>query len=434
MKNNNALPYAVGGVVVLIMVLLFVLLAQLKPNHNWRFSVKEQDKEPYGLFALNELLKQRQGEGNFHYTELKDSLLERLHWDDSLGKMNYFSIGYNQQYPKEYLDSIKSFVARGNDAFIFSHSYDHDVFNSFDTAVCYLSESNIYKDTVRIYRTTAYGEEPDPGFLMYTRDAKDTLEYYWEAVILDLTDYYTYEDGCNNPQNVEQLGYVDVEEYVNFVRIKHGKGYIYLHYTAGAFTNYHLLKEEGYAYANWVFSYMDDSPVIWDAHTKNLPPSSFGDYDPGDMIDDRPGSLVYILKQPSLRWAWYTMLAAVFIFLLFRAKRRQRPIAVVHPKENTTLEFSHVIGRLYFQNGENEKLAVMKWQYFLEYIRLRYHISTSLETDKLVEKISEYSGVKKSTLQEIAQLYKVASNYGRFSDEQLIRMHQLMTYFYKHCK
>lgn len=433
MKNNSALPFAVGGVVVLILVLLFVLLAQLKPNHDWRYSAEEKGKEPYGLFALEELLKARQGEENFYYTTRKDSLFERLHWDDSLGKVNYLMIESYAGYHQRYLDSLYRFVARGNDAFILSSSYNHALIRSLDTMVCNMSIEDYYADTVRLYRGTEHNEPDNEGFLMYMRDAKDTLYEYWETITTDIEEYYYEYSACENMAALEPLGHLDEETNINFVRIRHGKGYIYLHYTAAAFTNYHLLKQGGLEYANWVFSYMDDSPLIWDAHSKFVP-YDYMESTGSDVIDDTPGSLVYILKQPSLRWAWYTMLAAVLIFLIFRARRKQRPIAILHPKENTTLEFSQVIGRLYFQNGQNEKLAVMKWQYFLEHIRLRYHISTNLDTERLVDKISEYSGIKRSHIQEIADLHRVASNYGVFSDEQLIRLHQLMTYFYKHCK
>ena len=56
------------------------------------------------------------------------------------------------------------------------------------------------------------------------------------------------------------LGYqkFDSIKRINFVKIAHGFGTIYLHLQPIVFTNYHLLKKDNHKYASAVFSYLPD--------------------------------------------------------------------------------------------------------------------------------------------------------------------------------
>jgi hypothetical protein len=123
-----------------------------------------------------------------------------------------------------------------------------------------------------------------------------------------------------------------------------------------------------------------------------------------------------------------------FLYLIFRAKRRQRIIPVREPNTNTSLEFIETIGRLYFQQNNHLKLEEQKMKLFLNFIRDRYHLPTHNIDEKLIEKLAAVSDVKMDKVKSIFALYKSHSKKGEIFEEQLINFHQAMDYFYKNCK
>ena len=140
----------------------------------------------------------------------------------------------------------------------------------------------------------------------------------------------------------------DGEKQPNFVKINFGEnnGAFYIHTNPFAFTNYHLLdtKED---YAATVLSFLPKQQVIWDNYYKS-----------GRKIISSP--LHYILTSPALKWAFYTSVFTLLLFVIFRGKRTQRIIPVVEPLENSTVEFTQTIGELYYQSGDYTNIISKK--------------------------------------------------------------------------
>ena len=147
------------------------------------------------------------------------------------------------------------------------------------------------------------------------------------------------------------MGYFN-DEFSNFARIKYGKGQLLLHTTPIAFSNFHLLREQNVEYAGRVFSHLVEGPIYWDNYSNvslalARRMNDLAYYNPYKTFNDE-GPLQYILSQPALAWTWYLGLTLALLYLLFRAKRKQRVIPVLEPNHNTSLEFISTIGRLVF--------------------------------------------------------------------------------------
>ena len=63
--------------------------------------------------------------------------------------------------------------------------------------------------------------------------------------------------------------------------------------------------------------------------------------------------------------------------MLFTARRRQRAIPVIRKPENKSLEFTELIGTLYFQKKDHGDLVRKKYMYFAE--ELRREIQVDIE-------------------------------------------------------
>jgi hypothetical protein len=100
----------------------------------------------------------------------------------------------------------------------------------------------------------------------------------------------------------------------------------------------------------------------------------------------------FVLTQTSLKWAYYLAVLGILVFVLFRGKREQRIIPVIEPLKNSSVEFAQAVGSLYHQNKDYTDLVNKKINYFLAYLRSRYHIDTGTLSEKTIEVLASRAG------------------------------------------
>ncbi|MEL7223157.1 MAG: DUF4350 domain-containing protein, partial [Bacteroidota bacterium] len=119
------------------------------------------------------------------------------------------------------------------------------------------------------------------------------------------------------------------------------------------------------------------------------------------------------------------------IFMLFRTKRRQRIIPVIHPPKNTSLAFVKTIGSLYYQKSDHKQLAALAIKNLRLYVKENYALQWRQEDPQFVEQLSKRSGVASGI---VAQLVKDAKNIPQYTglvETELIKFHQRLEQFYK---
>ncbi len=208
----------------------------------------------------------------------------------------------------------------------------------------------------------------------------------------------------------------------NFVRFTYkGGGSLCLHFAPMALSNFFLLYKDNHIYYENVLSYLPSSvkEVKWDEYFRYHKRKDFS-------------TLRYILGIRSLRWALLLVLLLFLLIYLFESKRRQRLIPVIAPLRNSSLDFVKTIGRLYYQRRDNQNLALKMAVHFLDHVRVRYHLQTSLLDDEFVDRLSYKSGVAKRQLEDIVTSIKNIQEGGMVSDEYLLTFNRKMEEFYKH--
>ncbi len=246
------------------------------------------------------------------------------------------------------------------------------------------------------------------------RKIKTAWGYWYKNAISD--NYFMKYDSAKTTV----LGYNN-EGKTNFIRIRVGEGFLYLNSNPLAFTNYHLLTKDHSEYIFKSFSYLPVGPTVWDEFYK---PGKSG------VVNE----ITYILKDPSLRIAWYILLLGVFLYFVLKGKRRQKAIPVITPQRNNTLEFVETVGRLYFVNHDHLGIAQKRFIYFLDFLRTKYYVDTSNRDSRLIEEVSRKSGIPERT---VTALFRVAANLGKvkyISQEDLQQFNRQIEYFYKNCR
>ncbi|MCF8246318.1 MAG: DUF4350 domain-containing protein [Saprospiraceae bacterium] len=421
--SNKQTPIIVG-VVVLILALFFYLSQGMgEGNYSWREHYKPSSKDPYGTYLVRNLLESYYPGQPFKVVE--DSLGERL---DS---GNFVYVGSNFWLDSMELDQLLRFVERGNRAFIACPFVPTSLLDSISRGECLSTydEDSTYQVPYDIYYadTSANLNFQHPALW-------DSAGYDYKYLVVRQPEQYewTYLPEnifCDSQTVFTSLGLLNNAQF-NFAKATYGKGEFLLHTTPLAFTNLFVVEKKGLDYASKSFSHLKTGPIYWDER----PLDPFGDQAGGGGMGDKQSPLRYILSQPALAWAWYILLGMAVLYLIFRAKRRQRVIPVLEKNTNTSLEFIGTIGRLFFIQNNHRQLAAQKMRLFLIFVRERYHLPTKELNEQFAKSLAIRSDVSEEHITKIVKLNYNINNSGFLSETTLVDFHRLLERFYRECR
>lgn len=415
MKGNRTALIIVFAALIILIGFLLVRFGEHN-KVNWYSMFHESESQPYDLSVISKLLDDYFPDKN--YTVINKPLNTILPVSPPK-KSSYVFIGATIFLRDTDYTHLCSFVSNGNDALIVASEIPDDLVSKIRGMESYYGDKffNAYQSTVTLNFTHPSLRKTGGYWYDYI--------YNWEKEEYRWT--YFSDSLLFSSVDIVRLGNLN-DLYVNFIRVPYGKGSFYFHTDPIAFTNYYLKNAEGLDYAQKVFSNLSSSDIYWDEFSK-VP-----QFSGGGNLGNTETPLRYILSQTSLKWAWYVMLGMILLFLLFRAKRDQRIIPVVEQNVNTSLEFIHTIGRLYFMQNDHRALALQKMKLFLSFIRMRYNLQTKVLDKVFIQRLSEKSQIDHNSIEAILSDYKTIENMIDISVEQLTAFHNMLEAFYQKCK
>jgi hypothetical protein len=445
MKRNkrNKILIFIAALVGMLLIYLLVFYSPGK-RFNWSEDYKLDKDRPYGTWLISELLQ--------HYSPKRKFKVLNESLDYSLEKAetpsNYVFIGEEIYLEKIYSDSLLAYVAKGNNAFIFTdglpwllqesilgiNNQDESEYidDSSDSSVFIESENlddykNYYFDTLF---TEIIVEQLNPlnpyRFIYSNRFGVDNK--YWHFVDeqnLNLLQSEIIGDFYGINSERDTLG------GVNYYRVDYGKGSLYFHTQPLQFTNIQLLDTNAVDYANAVFSYLNKGPVYWEEHNWifNRPTSKTWTYKPF-YRNNAESPLTLILNTPTLKWGWYLLLFFILLFVIFEGKRKQAIIPVLADKQNTTLAHIKSLTKLYYQNDEHYPIANKMFENFLWYVRSELRIDTSKPLDKLTVEIAAKSGCDEKTIESIFELWNKIAGWKSVKSQVFLEFYKDIDKFY----
>lgn len=379
--NKTFKIYAV--IFIIVMLILALLEVNKKETLNWRKNFDIQEKSPFGLFIFDHEAK----------TLFKNNLK----------KTEQVPYKYYSQHQKEAHNivviendidgaswkKILEQVSKGSDAMLMVSRMPKDISDSigyYDSEISF-EEENVLKLTDKKYQNDFIKLDKFPsgrGFSFI----KPKVEVLGKTV----------ED-----KNTDQA---------NFIKVKFGKGNIYVHTEPLFLTNYYLLKPGSVKYAQDVFSYLQDRETIWFIKNNTNTSRFF---------------MRFVLGNPALKYAWWVFLGGLILFIFFNAKRKQRIVPVIEPLKNTSLDFVKSIGNLYLQEGDFHYMMAKKAQYFLNKVRLDLLIDTQNIDEEFAKKLQMKTGKPMEMINEAISLIKRAQDpYASVMKEDLARINKLL--------
>jgi hypothetical protein len=406
------LPHIILAIVLGVAIFM-VLTAKTDSRRvlNRRLSFKRQDKIPYGAWVAHKNLRHI-----FPQAAISVNRKEPGYWDslssyDSKQALIIISPWFLAD--DEEMKRLISFAQNGNDVFISSRYVS-------DAAEKVLKVNTAYVDYSEFFYSQYYDDTLTVSLQPDSTQGKTIYNYpgrKFQCTFYDLDKSRMYE-----------LGYNEGDE-VNFVRLRTGKGNIYLHLAPVTFTNYFLLHKNNMSYYETALSHIskDIKQVVWDEYFiyKDL----YSDH-PRVNNKDKKGLLSVLFQYPGLKWAFWSALLLLLLYVLLEMRRKQRFIPVIKKPANDSLDFVKTIGRLYFDRGDHKNLCRKMSSYFLEHIRNRYKLATGKMDDSFIKNLQYKTGYPEPELNSIIVFIRNLENT-IIGDKQLEWFYLRLEDFYK---
>lgn len=407
---------------VVVGVVLYFLLRPAR-KYNWEPTFSHQSEEPFGCKLFDEMAAATMPKGYTYSDDDPEELLK------SEGGMALLIINNNNHYTSEWdyakIQQLEEFVSRGNKLLIVSNHFyvnysDEDVED--DDEVAYennLTDDLLYLDTqydknffLDDFRVEVNNKLKDD--VIWTLSPTDTMRIYKSIVGNAFTQYIESSDISVELHEKQYVDFPDhakshyattvtpydvyADEHTNIsviaLRHKIGNGTFYVHCNPLLFTNYGVLNHDISLYLNHAMTELSDCQVV------RMPADKFMEsiYDEGGQPASSP--LSFMLSRPPLRWALYTILAALLLFMFFTARRRQRVIPVVKQPENRNLQFVRLISSIYFHQGDRHDLLRKKYTYFKDELRriLQMDIDDHSLLNSNIQTLSQLTNIEEQVI------------------------------------
>lgn len=380
--NKTFKIYAVIFVVVMIILALFEV--NKTESTDWRKNFKTYQKSPFGLYVFNNEIKDL-----FKNKVKKIDQTPYDYYTQNKEKGSHNILVIEHEVDTESWNKILEEVSKGSNAMLIISEMPKEISDSigyYDSMISFRDE-NVLKLTDTKYQNDFIKLDKFPSGRGFTfiKPGSEVLGKTVEK---------------NN------------DDQANFVKVKFGKGYFYVHCEPLFITNYYLLKPGNVKYAQDVFSYLDDKETLWFLES-NLKSSQF--------------LLRFILSNPALKYAWWVLLGGLALFIFFNAKRKQRIVPIVEPLKNNSVDFVKSIGNLYLQEGDFHDMMSKKAQYFLNKVRMDLLIDTQKLDEEFAKKLHLKTGKPTEMIDEAIGLIKKGQDpYAHVMKEDLVRMNKIL--------
>lgn len=375
--NRERWIYALLGT----LFLLYVLVQYYSPTPLlWIPTYDVDDKDPYGAYILGERLPDLyQGPVTFSNTTLYEEQ----------GREGNVLIIAEQFSPSETdLSSLQERLDRGYSVLIAATRFSEGMQDSMELRTIVKSQ--------RLIPTRA-----------------DTTEVSFDGRKEEYSAALIYGEFAGLGKEWETLA--STEKPV-LIRRNIGNGRLILCSVPLLFSNYSLLQNPDFA--AYALNQLDESGVHFTAY-----------YHLGKQESTSP--FRYILTEAALTWALYLTLATLMCFLIINSRRKQRPIPIMNPPENTTVHFIKTMGALFFREKNHVKAAQKLSAYFFLDLQKRYFVKPAF-TEKYYQFITSKTGLDKAevirTFEQIEALPKTTYMAG----EDLINFQDRLRNFNYH--
>lgn len=399
-------PYILATIAfVALLILLINTKGKFLRKIDDRITLRYKDKIPYGFYTAYTLLPQL-----FPSATISTDKRPPGYWDSlSLTAPNQavFLIGKEIDPDRNELDRILQFVKEGNHVFVMCRSLSYDTKNYFGISEFYDTdeEEGLFKKGDSLHVQLSLPRFHEKRHYIYPGQR-------YASALIGLDTARTLILGKNRGGKP------------NFIQLKKGSGYMYVHVAPLAFSNYFLLHKNNIGYFQQALSVIPASiqKIVWNEYYLSAH---------RQPAEKEPSWLGVLFRYPAFKWALLTAIFTILIFVLLEMRRRQRIIPPLQKPTNDSLDFVKTIGRLYYDKQDHKDLAGKMSGYFLEHVRNRYKIATQTLDDDFVQAVHAKSGYETEPLKKITTFIYFVQTNSQVNEHQLNTFYHQLESFYQ---
>ena len=382
-----------------------------KKRLNERVTLWRNDKIPYGTFYAYENLssvfpgakvvvskKSPERSRSINPGESADELVS------GEGSSVHIIISPQVQPDEAELRALFNYVSEGNHIFISSFNISDALLDSLRLKTASSSAYHRDSDSLRVSITNPV--------------TYDSLNFSYPGKAYD-NAFASVDTSISNILGRDASG------EINFVRVTYESGgSISIHLAPMAFTNFFLLHKNNKSYYDNALSYLPNNVEVvkWDDYFRNRPTGSNSAF----------SKLAPFLSNDILKWAFWLVTVLFAIVYLFESKRKQAIVPVISPVKNASLDFVKTIARLYFQRKDNKNLALKMSAHFLDNVRNRYNLPTSVLDDEFENKLAYKSDYDRAAIHDIVYTINTLPDQLSVTDDELLAFNAKLEKFIKH--
>ena len=406
MKKNW--PYYI----LLLLVVAFLYRVSEKASRkdiSWEENYTASSRVPFGCYIVHDFLEDMITSGvedvdKTAYVQLVDSVYRQK---------NYIFINSEFQPTTQDIRQLCRFVKNGNTVLVAARRFGL----LEDTLRFHVGDGMLYN--IQNDSITTFGGAMKSGSAGIDANLVNPSLHLQKNVVFDHTSYSVIFVKVDTAKTTV-LG-INSDNQANFIRVKFGKGEFLLHTIPDAYANYYAADKPTQRYLFRALSYLPDRPTFFDEH-----------YKIGRVENEDPRK--YILSVPALRLGYLVFIIAGLIALFFGGKRRQRPVPVVTPPGNSTLEFVEQVGVLYYRQGNHADIIRKKINYFLESVRSRFYTQTITFDDRFLERMENLSGIPAQQVRHLFATIDYLRNAQGAGEKDLKNLEKLIREFNERSK
>jgi len=375
--------YIIG--LLLFLVLMVMLEYSLPKKFVWRPAFSQRDHQPFGSAVFDDVLRASLSDSSSTDSLPAYSVVGETLYQLSMDSVTSRSILVVTEFlslTETDREALLNLLNRGNKVMLVASGFDYKL-----------------KDTLCFKSSYGYFSVASMKKYVASSQERDTLFWCKDSVYNDEHIFQFYPHLCKAHFYSSDSLYTRLSEKVEMktdslgqevrkaspyaITRKYGAGELTLVSTPLVFTNYGMLDKDNSVYLFRLLNRLKGLPILrTEAYNKER-----------SEAEETP--LRYLLSQPPLRWAVYLTMITILLFMIFTARRQQRPIPVVREPANKTIEFVELIGTLYFQKKNHTDLVRKKFVYFTDTLRRNIQIDVEDgENDKdLAHRIAQKTGV-----------------------------------------
>lgn len=364
-------------IILAVLFVTYVIVEFYSPKPiDWTVTYSDRDKNPYGSFILYEQLDDFFSDKSVSFQTLyesKDSnehqIILATHFDPSAAD----------------IESIYSILDQGSSILIAAENFSEEFLEAHQISMEYHPLQTISEDSTEVKMA---------GQTIYVPSA-----FIGTSFEIDSSTLWKIHAKAQGPVLIEK---------------KYPSAKLILSSIPHLFTNYGLLNDENYRYAEAALRLIPQERITYNRF-----------YLAGKQEPATP--LRYVLSQAPLRWAVYLTLVVLMLYLIVGSRRIQRVIPVIKPLQNTTINYIKTIGGLYHREGDHKNVALKMIHHFTKMMGLKYYIHILDESS--YKNLAAKSGVTLEDVIKTFELIQVVKQSRKISEATLKQLYEKMNLF-----